>query len=173
MFRLYLMRLFLMTTLSLLLLGCSTKTRIYKAPHNTVYQKATIDGYHHIRYWGDALAPYAYNSANINKFKKNKRIHKRVDVLALSGGAEDGAYGAGFLKGWSDRGDRPEFTVVTGISTGALMAPFAFLGPKYDNAIHRLYTETSKKNIFAVSLSKIFFGASIGDTQPLRKILAD
>jgi hypothetical protein len=161
------------TLLLLLFTACATKTRIYEAPSHTTYHKANINGYKNIRYWGDGVAPYAYTRSHLKTFKANKNIRKRVDVLALSGGAEDGAYGAGFLKGWSDRGDRPEFTVVTGISTGALMAPFAFLGSQYDPVIKRLYTETSKKNIFAVSLSKIFFGASIGDTQPLRKILQE
>ena len=53
-------------------------------------------------------------------------------VLALSGGGADGAFGAGFLNGWTARGDRPKFTIVTGASAGALMAPFAFLGPSHD-----------------------------------------
>lgn len=166
-------KILILMILTLSLTGCVSKTRVYEAPNNNEYLNATIKGYHNIRSWGDEIAPYTYTNANIKKFKANKKIRKRVDVLALSGGAEDGAYGAGFLKGWSDRGNRPEFSVVTGISTGALIAPFAFLGPKYDTAIKRLYTETSKKNIFAVSLSKIFFGASITDTQPLRQILSE
>src|ERR1700704_4522577 len=52
--------------------------------------------------------------------------------LAISGGGDDGAFGAGLLIGWSDRGDRPKFDVVTGVSTGSLSAPFVFLGEKYD-----------------------------------------
>lgn len=61
-------------------------------------------------------------------------------VLALSGGGPDGAYGAGLLKGWSESGKRPRFAVVTGVSTGALIAPLAFAGPEYDDALARLYT---------------------------------
>ena len=61
-------------------------------------------------------------------------------VLALSGGGEDGAFGAGVLNGWSEAGGRPVFDVVTGVSTGALMAPFAFLGPFGDGTLRRLYT---------------------------------
>ena len=71
-----------------------------------------------------------------------------VYLLAISGGGDNGAYGAGFLSGWSATGRRPEFKVVTGISTGALIAPFAFLGPKYDYVLQRVYTETSQKDIF-------------------------
>ncbi len=55
--------------------------------------------------------------------------------LILSAGGEDGAYGAGLLGGWSKTGKRPEFSLVTGVSTGALIAPFAFLGPKYDEML--------------------------------------
>lgn len=66
---------------------------------------------------------------------------KAFDVLALSGGGADGAFGAGLLIGWTARGDRPEFRVVTGVSTGALIAPFAFLGPKYDAKLREAYTE--------------------------------
>src|SRR5688572_18599291 len=61
-------------------------------------------------------------------------------VLTLSSGGAYGAYGAGFVDGWTRSGTRPEFDVVTGISTGALMAPFAFLGPEYDPHLARLYT---------------------------------
>src|SRR5581483_4954397 len=63
--------------------------------------------------------------------------HQRTEILVLSGGGAWGAYGAGFLNGWSQRpaamgGQRPQFDVVTGISVGAIMAPYAFLGPRYD-----------------------------------------
>ncbi len=62
------------------------------------------------------------------------------DVIALSGGGPDGAYGAGLLAGWAEAGTRPTFDVVTGVSTGALMAPFVFLGPAYDDLLQDLYT---------------------------------
>ena len=65
-------------------------------------------------------------------------MRREHHYLAISGGGANGAYGAGVLKGWSDTGTRPEFTIVTGISTGALTAPFAFLGPDYDNQLKML-----------------------------------
>src|SRR5690606_27493412 len=55
--------------------------------------------------------------------------------LVLSSGGSDGAFGAGLLNGWSASGKRPEFSVVTGVSTGALMAPYAFVGARYDEAL--------------------------------------
>ena len=65
-------------------------------------------------------------------------------MLSLSGGGDDGAYGAGFLNGWSQTGKRPEFAVVTGVSTGALIAPFALLGPDYDDELKRVVYEPVK-----------------------------
>ena len=67
----------------------------------------------------------------------------RYPHLALSGGGSNGAFGAGFLNGWSATGSRPVFKIVTGVSTGALMAPFAFLGSQYDVALHEFYTTTT------------------------------
>jgi hypothetical protein len=69
------------------------------------------------------------------------------NLLALSGGGEDGAFGAGLLVGWSQRGGRPQFKIVTGTSTGALAAPFAFLGSDYDWALEKIYTETQPSEI--------------------------
>src|SRR5204863_3499370 len=71
-----------------------------------------------------------------------------VSMLAISGGGDNGAYGAGFLNGWTAAGTRPEFKVVTGVSTGALIAPFAFLGSKYDYVLERVYTTSTHKDFF-------------------------
>jgi predicted acylesterase/phospholipase RssA len=67
----------------------------------------------------------------------------QISFLAISGGGSDGAFGAGLLVGWTARGNRPEFDIVTGISTGALTAPFAFVGPRYDPALKQVYTTYS------------------------------
>ncbi|HEY0661261.1 MAG TPA: patatin-like phospholipase family protein [Lysobacter sp.] len=72
----------------------------------------------------------------------------RYAYLALSGGGAYGAFGAGFLKGWSATGTRPQFKIVTGVSTGALMAPFAFLGPGHDAVLYRVYTTTTRDDVF-------------------------
>ena len=68
--------------------------------------------------------------------------------LAISGGGDNGAFGSGLLNGWTASGTRPEFKVVTGVSTGALIAPFAFMGPKYDYVVKKVYTTTAQKDIF-------------------------
>jgi len=96
-----------------------------------------------------------------------------VDFLALSGGGADGAFGAGLLCGWTEHGDRPQFKVVTGISTGALIAPFAFLGPEYDQRLKEVYTTISTKHIYRVrSLLKMLRSDSITDTWPLAELAA-
>jgi hypothetical protein len=85
-----------------------------------------------------------------------RRAHPGVDFrgrnvelnyLSLSGGGSDGAYGAGFLNGWTASGTRPKFDVVTGISTGSLIAPFAFLGPEYDPVLKEAYTTVTTADI--------------------------
>jgi hypothetical protein len=87
--------------------------------------------------------------------------------LILSTGGEEGAYGAGFLKGWTDSGTRPQFTAVTGVSTGALMAIYAFAGPKYDEELHKNYTTITASDVFEVGATP----ESLTDTWPLAKLI--
>lgn len=92
--------------------------------------------------------------------------------LAISGGGDNGAYGAGLLNGWTASGTRPQFKVVTGISTGALIAPFAFLGPKYDYVLQNVYTNTSQKDIFKKrGLKSLIWGDAMADTAPLAGVI--
>lgn len=96
-----------------------------------------------------------------------------VYYLAISGGGDNGAYGAGFLNGWTAAGTRPEFKVVTGVSTGALIAPFAFLGPKYDHVLEQVYTTTSPDDIFIRrGLLHGIFSDAMADTRPLADLIA-
>ncbi|WP_170415592.1 patatin-like phospholipase family protein [Ruegeria atlantica] len=81
-----------------------------------------------------------------------------LNVLALSGGGQHGAFGAGVLNGWSETGTRPTFDVVTGISTGAIIAPFAFLGSDYDGPLKRFYTETATRDVVRLDVSGAVFG---------------
>ncbi|AMV27444.1 Patatin-like phospholipase [Gemmata sp. SH-PL17] len=89
------------------------------------------------------------------------------NVLCLSGGGSFGAYSAGVLVGWSERGDRPQFDVVTGISTGALIAPFAFLGPKYDPQLKRFYTELESRDLYRLRPLRALVSESFADTSPM------
>ena len=88
--------------------------------------------------------------------------------LALSTGGGDGAFGAGLLNGWSESGKRPAFSVVTGVSTGSLMAPFAFIGPAEDAGLRRAYTEYNAGDIF----EDVKTPESLVDTWPLKRLIA-
>ncbi len=92
-----------------------------------------------------------------------------INILALSGGGAYGSYGVGILNGWSERGTRPEFDIVTGVSTGALMSVFAFLGPHYDARLRDFYTNTKKEDIFTSRGIRGLFGDSLYDNAPLKK----
>jgi len=93
--------------------------------------------------------------------------------LAISGGGADGAFTAGLLNGWTAAGTRPQFKGVTGISTGALIAPFAFLGPEYDSVLREFYTTiTTDKVLVKRSLLAAVFDDALADYQPLKKLLA-
>jgi predicted acylesterase/phospholipase RssA len=95
-----------------------------------------------------------------------------LSMLAISGGGDDGAFGAGLLVGWSEAGTRPEFKLVTGVSTGALIAPFAFLGARYDPQLEAAYTQISQKNVFkARGFIRGLLSDAFSDTSPLAKML--
>lgn len=89
------------------------------------------------------------------------------NVLCLSGGGAYGAFSAGVLVGWTDSGTRPEFDTVTGISTGALIAPLAFLGPKYDADMRRFYTDIRTEDIYHKRTIRGLFTDAIADNSPL------
>ncbi|MGR9108363.1 MAG: patatin-like phospholipase family protein [Gammaproteobacteria bacterium] len=92
--------------------------------------------------------------------------------LALSGGGDDGAFGAGLLCGWTAAGNRPQFKGVTGISTGALIAPFAFLGSKYDSVLEEVYTRSTPEDILeARSFLAAVFDDALADNAPLGHLL--
>ncbi len=89
-------------------------------------------------------------------------------LLAVSGGGENGAFGAGLLCGWSVQGSRPTFQLVTGVSTGALIAPFAFLGSDHDAQLRAVYTETAPGEILAKRpLISVLFNDAMADNAPL------
>ena len=92
--------------------------------------------------------------------------------LAISGGGDNGAFAAGFLNGWTQTGTRPQFKLVTGISTGALIAPFAFLGPAYDKELNELYTNISFKDIAKKrSIFSIVTNDAVADNTPLKHLV--
>src|SRR6202050_2957683 len=119
---------------------------------------ATIPGIPDARFWADSQADF-----------KNTLPADPGPWLALSSGGEDGAFGAGLLVGLSAAGKRPDFAVVTGVSSGALMAPFAFAGSRYDEALKKAYTTVTAADIFEAGGST---GESFVNSWPLRDFIA-
>jgi hypothetical protein len=95
-----------------------------------------------------------------------------ANYLAISGGGENGAYGAGLLTGWTALGTRPEFKGVTGVSTGALIAPFAFLGPAYDKQLASFYTTIDRSDVMTSrGLIAALLRDSLFDSTPLLHLI--
>lgn len=112
---------------------------------------------------------------NFIRHLERKRGHA-LNLLSLSGGGQNGAFGAGFLNGWRESGQRPEFDIVAGVSTGALLATHALLGtPDDDVILEKMYTQVTKNNIFENrSIFGILSGSdSLRDTAPLRSLIAE
>ncbi len=96
-----------------------------------------------------------------------------ANFLAISGGGDNGAFGSGLLVGWTAAGTRPEFQFVTGVSTGALIAPFAFLGPDYDRQLRDVYTTISADDVFIDrGIIGGIFDDALSDTTPLWKLIS-
>ena len=96
----------------------------------------------------------------------------QLKLLSVSGGGENGAFGAGLLCGWTEAGNRPEFDLVTGVSTGALTAPFAFLGPRYDARLRSVYTEITAANVLRQrGLIAALFDDALADSAPLLRTI--
>ncbi|MBI5264036.1 MAG: patatin-like phospholipase family protein [Bradyrhizobium sp.] len=119
-------------------------------------QSAQIPGFPGVRFWASSEEDYA------------RAVPPQPGPwLVLSTGAEDGAYGAGFLNGWSASGERPDFSVVTGVSSGAIIAVYAFAGPKYDALLRQAYTTVSAVDIFELRVMP----ESFADSWPLAQMI--
>lgn len=137
---------------------------------------AAIPGSPGTRFWGDAAPPEARQWFRMTPEEIAEHYSGIVGrphaYLAISGGGGDGAFGAGLLNGWSESGSRPEFTIVTGISTGALIAPFAFLGSDYDDKLKVLYTTTSTKDVLKMrGAFAPFIRDAVASSKPLQDLL--
>jgi hypothetical protein len=150
----------------LALAGCASVPRV---PFTQEQQAAAVvPGIPNARVWSDERAEALLARARATAFARGTD----VNVLALSGGGSNGAYGAGLLAGWSDRGGRPEFAIVTGASAGALIAPFAFLGPSYDVLLKGLFSEGIGEELLQIDGLQAIFGAGVFKTEPLKRLIA-
>jgi predicted acylesterase/phospholipase RssA len=127
--------------------------------------------------WGDELPNNIAERVEIMRQQFGDQGDQNVfleppTILALSGGGANGAFGAGLLKGWSESGTRPELFIVAGISAGALIAPFAFLGSDYDESLELLFTSLSTDDLITSrSLVTGIFSDALFDTHRFREIL--
>jgi predicted acylesterase/phospholipase RssA len=157
--------------------GCA-KTRVYNPLPAHLEDQAQVAGFENVRVWGDTDSPLLDKIA-VESIRKEiaanglEMLKKPVSFLALSGGGENGAFGAGVLCGWTAAGNRPTFKLVTGISTGALLAPFAFLGSGYDAQLKEVYTTTTDSDIYTKkSILTAYWRESVYDTKPLAETIA-
>ena len=165
----------LITATLLLVQGCATPSRLPAVPLEST-TKAEIPGMPGVRYFGGGdmseFSKIALVAARKEQEFMQKQGHKGplppAIYVAISGGGDNGAYTAGLLNGWTAAGTRPEFKLVTGISTGALIAPFAFLGPKYDALLKQVYTTISPKDVLVPrNVVAGVFSDAMADNTPL------
>ena len=150
--------------------GCATIS-----PRNVLPQASAsqidLQGFHNIRFWGDAPVREIEATVMADVARTETRSSRVLNFLAISGGAEDGAFGAGMLVGWSDAGTRPAFDLVTGVSSGALIAPFAFLGHEHDGQLREIFTKYGRKDIFAYNVHGLIEGSALADDAPLARLI--
>jgi predicted acylesterase/phospholipase RssA len=164
---------------ALMLAGCASSSARDVVPERFADQ-AQIPHMAAIRTWGDAgaadVGDFLKTETRVFKAKYVERVKNGrplvSNVLAISGGADDGAFGAGLLAGWTAHGDRPEFDLVSGVSAGALIAPFAFLGPAYDRQLAGVFRHGGSDIYQANILSGIFGGPAVADSAPLASLIA-
>lgn len=148
-----------------LLGGCLAPARIpYQAGAAAT---ADIEGFDAIRTYADSTGSLPRARAWLPASQR-----RRMNYLVLSGGGAEGAFSVGALKAWSDKGGRPQFDIVSGVSTGALIAPFAFLGPAYDETLVELYTSGLAEKLVDVGfLPAGLLGASLLKQEPFRELV--
>ncbi|MFN3350332.1 patatin-like phospholipase family protein [Pseudorhodoplanes sp.] len=149
---------------AMLLAACASVERI---PYTQQEQEiAVIPGIPEARVWADDPSLARQNPLI------GLRGRESPAILALSGGGADGAFGAGLLNGWTQRGDRPRFAIVTGASAGALIAPFAFLGPQYDPVLAEVFSSGAFEGFLQFQGVRGLFGTGLFEAAPMRQLIA-
>lgn len=161
-------KMLVLSAAAMILAACGTISRepFTNADLRSVQAPTGLEG---LRFNGnDTAAGLAF----VDRFRaqSSQRFLHGVKALAISGGGANGAYGAGVIVGWTQSGSRPDFDVVTGVSTGALTAPFAFLGPKWDHKLEAAYTNGEAANLTSGRLGALFL-PSLLRVQPLKHLV--
>jgi len=163
--------------LAVLAAACSAISRL-DAPPAEVTDQLPILGVPNARFWLDQN-PDALEAEGVLMAQREAAAAPRgrlptSNFLAISGGSDNGAFAAGLLVGWTASGQRPQFRAVTGISAGALAAPFAFLGPDYDPQLREVFTSIAAPDILTLRRLPLalLFGESLADTAPLYRLIS-
>jgi predicted acylesterase/phospholipase RssA len=163
-------------SLSLLVIaGCVHLPERTPLPEKYVAE-AEVLGIPRARFWGDAPQPWVHEwldkTTSETKVRYPDVYGRQHSYLAISGGGENGAFAAGLLLGWTEAGDRPEFTSVTGISAGALIAPFAYLGPDYDHVLREVSVNLTEDEVFEKRRTlRGLRSDAMASTEPLRYLI--
>ncbi len=164
------------SALGLVLQGCAAEaTR--PAPPSARSEQAVVPGMPaDVRYWGDdssmAFRDWLAGSDDELVTCCDGLVGRPHNYLVISSGGVEGAFGAGLLVGWTAAGTRPEFQLVTGVSAGAMIAPFAFLGPAYDGALREIHSRFSSKDLVERrGVFEALAGDAAMDTAPLRRLI--
>jgi hypothetical protein len=159
------------------LTGCGALPRLPAVP-DALAPKVEIPGIPGARFYADendeGMLRWLREQAQQAAVKRARGGREETaEILVLSGGGEDGAFGAGLLTEWTRKGTRPEFRIVTGVSTGALTAPFAFLGSHRDSQLQEVYTTTDISRVLAWrEITSALFDDAVGDSRPLAATIA-
>jgi len=172
---------YIVSTILLLVITSGCTKQVRNALPEEHVEIAQVVGFEQVRDWGDEFSPYFQKDVveSHNQFRDSypeifNHPDHTIDILTISGGGSYGAYGIGLLDGWSDKGDYPTFRLVTGISTGALIAPFAFLGGKYLNIVSDFYLAATNDEVFKrKSIRNILFSDSVASSEPLQLKIED
>jgi hypothetical protein len=156
---------------------CSTLNRGPAVP-SPLSDHVTVLGIPNGRFWPDTQSADMIREAT-EALKRERVVSKIGDgrlppayFLAVSGGSDNGAFGSGLLCRWEDSGTMPAFKLVTGISTGAMLAPFAYLGPRYRDQLCSLYTSIKPSDVLETRGLFGFFSDALADTTPLANLIA-
>jgi hypothetical protein len=161
---------FMALALSLSVIGCADLPRQPDPPIGA--QDATLPGFHEtVRYVADSQATFRMRSKQVTARLQETTGERPLNILALSGGGAGGSFGAGVLVGWSRQGTRPQFDVVTGVSVGALYAPYAFLGSSWDDQLVQAFPRSRLEHLLQRSVLTTFFGASLYRGKPLHDLV--
>ena len=156
--------------------GCATEPA-RPAPPPALTEPVLMPGLpDDVRYWGDdasaAFRAWLASPADQLAACCSGLMDRPHHYLVISSGGVEGAFGAGLLAGWTAAGTRPEFQLVTGVSAGAMIAPFAFLGPAYDFALREIYSHYSTSDLVERrGVFEALAGDAVLDTTPLRRLI--